>query len=101
GVAAAKFYGVPVIFVSDSHSLQSWRTQSRWLLRLKKRLLQWIFSLANAVIVSSSGGVDYLKSLAYPGDHVVLAPTAVDNNWWTERAANANRAAVRQTWNIP
>ena len=100
-VAAAKFYGVPVIFVSDSHSLQSWRTQSRWLLRFKKRLLQWIFSLANAVIVSSSGGVDYLKSLGYSGDRVVLAPTAVDNSWWTEQAANANGAAVRKTWNIP
>lgn len=100
-VGAAKFYGVPVIFVSDSHSLQSWRTQTPWRLRLKKQLLRWIFSLAKAVIVSSSGGVDYLKSLGYPADHIVLAPTAVDNGWWTERAANIDRAGPRETWNIP
>ena len=100
-VAAAKFYGVPVIFVSDSHSLQSWRTQSAWRLWLKKRLLRRIFALAKAVIVSSSGGVEYLKSLGYPANRVVLAPTAVSNDWWKQQAATVNREGVRKAWSIP
>src|SRR5579863_10643213 len=45
-VCAAKWFGVPIIFVSDSHSLQSWRTRSEWKIRLKRLLLRWIFSLS-------------------------------------------------------
>jgi len=52
-------------------------------------------------VVSSSGGVEYLKSLDFPGERVVLAPTAVDNNWWTEQATKVDRKAVRSAWNIP
>jgi len=100
-VGAAKFYGVPIIFVSDSHSLQSWRAQSPWRLRLKKQLLQRIFSLAQAVIVSSTGGVEYLKLLGYPAERVALAPTAVNNGWWKQEAAKVDREAVRKEWSIP
>jgi glycosyltransferase involved in cell wall biosynthesis len=100
-VAAAKYYGAPILFVSDSHSLRSWRAQSAWKLRMKETLLRRIFSLASGVVVSSSGGVEYLKSLGFPGERVVLAPTAVDNEWWTGQAAMADRAAVRAAWKIP
>jgi glycosyltransferase involved in cell wall biosynthesis len=100
-LAAAKCHGTPVLFVSDSHSLQSWRAQSVWKLRIKKILLQWIFSPVDAVVVSSSGGIEYLKSLGFPGECVVLAPTAVDNNWWTEQASKVDRNAARSTWKIP
>jgi glycosyltransferase involved in cell wall biosynthesis len=100
-LAAAKWYGSPVLIVSDSHGLRSWRAQSSWMLRIKKTLLRAIFSLADGVVVSSSGGVEYLKSLGFPGERVVLAPTAVDNDWWTEQASKVDRNAVRATWNIP
>ncbi len=100
-IVAAKFYGVPIIFVTDSHGLQSWRAQSMWKLRLKKQLLRRIFSLANAVAVSSSGGVEYLKSLGFPAERVVLAPTAVNNGWWQQQAARVDRVAVREEWSIP
>jgi glycosyltransferase involved in cell wall biosynthesis len=100
-LVAAKYYGTPILFVSDSHSLRSWRAQSSWKLRIKKILLRWIFSLADGVIVSSSGGVEYLKSLGFPGERVVLAPTAVDNRWWTEQAAKVDRDRVRMEWKIP
>jgi glycosyltransferase involved in cell wall biosynthesis len=99
--AAAKRFGVPIIFVSDSHSLRSWRTQSAWKLRLKGALLHWIFSLSQAVVVSSSGGVEYLKSLGYPAGRISLAPTAVNNAWWIEQALQANRGAVRASWKVP
>jgi len=100
-LVAAKCYGTPTIFVSDSHSLRSWRAQSSWKLRLKKILLRRIFSLADGVVVSSSGGVEYLKSLGFPGERIVLTPTAVDNKWWTEQAAKVDRDAVRAEWRIP
>jgi glycosyltransferase involved in cell wall biosynthesis len=100
-LVAAKWYGTPILFVSDSHGLRSWRAQSRLKLRIKKTLLRWIFSLADGVIVSSSGGVEYLKSLGFPGERVVLAPTAVDNKWWTAEASKVDRDAVRASWNIP
>jgi len=100
-LVAAKYYGTPILFVSDSHGLRSWRAQSSWKLRIKKILLRRIFSLADGVIVSSSGGVEYLNSLGFPGERVVLAPTAVDNGWWTEQAAKVDRDRVRSEWKIP
>ena len=100
-IAAAKWHGAPIIIVSDSHGLRSWRTQSAWLLWLKKQLVKWIFSQANAAVVSSSGGVEYLKSLGFPGGRIVLAPSAVDNDWWTREAARVDRRTMRAAWRIP
>jgi glycosyltransferase involved in cell wall biosynthesis len=100
-IAAAKWNGTPILFVTDSHSLRSWRTQSPWKLRFKKWLVRRIFSLGKAILVSSSGGVEYLKSLGFSSDHIFLVPTAVDNDWWTERAAKADRNATRAAWKIP
>jgi glycosyltransferase involved in cell wall biosynthesis len=100
-IAAAKSYGIPIIIVSDSHSLRSWRAQSAWLLRLKEQLVKGIFSLASAVVVSSSGGVEYLRSLGFPSERIVLAPSAVDNDWWVREAARAHRSAIRAAWRIP
>jgi glycosyltransferase involved in cell wall biosynthesis len=100
-VVAAKYCGAPIFFVSDSHSLRSWRAQSPWKLRMKKSLLRRIFSLVDGVVVSSSGGAEYIGSLGFPGERVVLAPTAVDNNWWTEQAAKVDRNAARAAWKIP
>ena len=77
-IAAAKWSGTPIIFVTDSHSLRSWNAQSPWKLRLKKWMVRRIFSLGNAIMVSSSGGVEYLKSLGFPGERIFLVPTAVD-----------------------
>lgn len=98
---AAKWFGIPFIFVSDSHSLQSWRTKSAWKLKLKMWLLRRIFSLSQAVVVSSTGGVEYLKSLGYSGDRISLAPTSVNNSWWIERARTVSRDGVRTSWGIP
>ena len=100
-LAAAKRFRVPFLFVTDSHSLQSWRAQSAWKFRLKSALLRGIFSLANGAVVSSSGGIEYLQSLGFPRERIFLVPTAVDNDWWSSRAAAADRAATRAAWNIP
>lgn len=100
-IAAAKWNGTPILFVTDSHSLRSWRAQSPWKLRFKKWLVRRIFSLGSAILVSSSGGVEYLKSLGFSSDKIFLVPTAVDNDWWTEQAAKVDRHAVRAAWKIP
>jgi glycosyltransferase involved in cell wall biosynthesis len=100
-IAAAKRYGTPILFVTDSHSLRSWRAQSTGKLRFKKWLVRRIFSLARAILVSSSGGVEYLKSLGFTSDRIFLVPSAVDNDWWTERAAKVDRNAARAAWKIP
>ena len=100
-IAAAKWNGTPILFITDSHSLRSWRAQSPWKLRFKKWLVRRIFSLASAILVSSSGGVEYVKSLGFSSKRIFLVPTAVDNDWWTEQAAKADRSAVRVAWNIP
>jgi glycosyltransferase involved in cell wall biosynthesis len=100
-IAAAKWYGTPILFVTDSHSLRKWGTQSAWKLRIKKWLVPRIFSLARAILVSSSGGVEYMKSLGFSSDRIFLVPTSVDNDWWSEQAAKVDRAAVRAAWRIP
>ena len=100
-IAAAKWNGTPILFVTDSHSLRSRRAQSVWSLRFKKWLVRRIFSLARAILVSSSGGVEYLKTLGISSDHIFLIPTAVDNDWWTEQAAKVDRNAARAAWKIP
>jgi len=100
-IAAAKWNGTPILFITDSHSLRSWRAQSPWKLRFKRWLVRRIFSLASAILVSSSGGVEYLKSLGFSSDHIFLVPTAVDNDWWTEQAAKVDRQVARDAWKIP
>ena len=100
-IAAAKWSGTPIIFVTDSHSLRSWNAQSPWKLKFKKWLVRRIFSLGNAIMVSSSGGVEYLKSLGFSNDRIFLVPTAVDNDWWAEQASRVDRAAVRAKWKVP
>ena len=100
-IATAKWNSTPILFVTDSHSLRSWRAQSPSELRFKRWLVRRIFSLANAILVSSSGGVEYLKSLGFSSDQIFLVPTAVDNDWWTGQAAKVDRNSVRAVWKIP
>jgi glycosyltransferase involved in cell wall biosynthesis len=99
-LAAAKWSGTPVFFITDSHSLRSWRTQTAWKLRFKKWLVRRILSLASGIFVSSTGGVEYVKSLGFASERVFLLPSAVDNEWWTEQAAAVDRSAARAAWKI-
>jgi glycosyltransferase involved in cell wall biosynthesis len=100
-IAAAKWSGTPILFVTDSHSLRSWNAQSPWKLRFKRWLVRRIFSLGSAIMVSSSGGVEYLKSLGFSSSRIFLVPTAVDNDWWTKQASKVDRLAIRASWKIP
>jgi glycosyltransferase involved in cell wall biosynthesis len=100
-IVAAKWYGVPLLFITDSHSLYSWAAQSKWKLQFKKIFVRKIFSLGKALLALSSGGVEHLRALGFSSDRIVLAPYVVDNAWWSEQAAKINRDAVRASWRIP
>jgi glycosyltransferase involved in cell wall biosynthesis len=70
-------------------------------MRLKKWMVRRIFSLGSGIMVSSTGGVEHLKSLGFSADRIFLVPTAVDNDWWTAMADTVDRGAVRAAWKIP
>lgn len=99
-IAAAKRHSTPIIFITDSHSLQSWAAKSRWVIRVKQHLVRRIFALGKVQLALSSGGVEYLQALGIPSTSIVLTPYAVDNNWWAEQALKSDRELVRKEWNI-
>jgi glycosyltransferase involved in cell wall biosynthesis len=98
---AAKRYGVSLIFTTDAYSLRSLKIRSSWKLWFKKYLIRRIFGLGQAFLGTSSGSIEYLKSLGLPENRLVLYPYAVDNLWWTGRAAAVDRNEVRTRWGIP
>jgi glycosyltransferase involved in cell wall biosynthesis len=100
-IAAAKWYGIPLLFITDSHSLHSWPVQSKLKRRIKKTLVRAIFSLGKALLALSSGGVEHLRALGFSSDRIVLAPYVVDNAWWSKQAAKVDRNAMRSSWKIP
>jgi glycosyltransferase involved in cell wall biosynthesis len=100
-IAGAKWYGIPLLFITDSHSLHSWPVQSKLKCRIKKILVRTIFSLGRALLALSSGGVEHLRALGFSSDLIVLAPYVVDNAWWSEQAAKVDRNAMRSLWKIP
>ena len=99
-VIAAKFSGVPVLFGTDATSLQP-RDGKRWKVVVKKRLLPAIFRLADVVIILSEAGRQFILRMGIPESRVVLTPFVVDNEWWRQRASEANRSEVRGRWGIP
>ncbi|BAZ24821.1 group 1 glycosyl transferase [Kalymmatonema gypsitolerans NIES-4073] len=96
--AAAKVSGIAFLFNTDAHELAS--RNHRWKVHLKKLLLPYIFDLADTVIVLSSAGVEFIKSLGIPKERIELTPFVVNNEWWITHAKQVNRAAVRQQWGI-
>ncbi len=100
-IMAARRHGVGLIFSTDAYSLRSLKIRSAWRLWLKKFLVRGIFGLGKAILGSSTGSVEYLKSLGIPESRIVLAPYTVDNAWWTARAAAVDRDEVRARWGIP
>jgi glycosyltransferase involved in cell wall biosynthesis len=103
-ILAAKRYGVPLILSTDAHSLGGRRVRSSFAQHVKRRIVRRIFDMADVVLGMSSASVEYLKlSLrAAGGDgRVRILRYVVDNDWWQERAANADRNALRARWAVP
>jgi glycosyltransferase involved in cell wall biosynthesis len=98
---AAKRFRTAIIFATDAHTLASRKARSRLAKRIKRAVLRRIFALAGGVLVSSTGGVEYVKSLGVDESRIFLGGSVVDNSWWTERASQQDRATVRREWSIP
>ena len=98
--AASKIYRVPLIFGTDATSLRP-RDGKRWKPYVKKLLLPAIFRLANAVIIPSEAGHQFIQILGIPKSRIFLTPFATDNSWWQQRASEVDRRSVRQNWNVP
>lgn len=99
-VMASKIYRVPILFGTDATSLKP-RDGKKWKLAIKKYLLPFIFGLADAIVIPSEAGRQFMLRLGIPQSHVFLTPFAVDNTWWKESASRADRRLVRQAWGIP
>lgn len=96
----AKITGTPILFGTDATSFSP-RDKKRWKLPVKKRLLPWIFRRADAVIIPSNAGRDFIINMGIPAAHVFLTPFVVDNTWWQKCASEVDRRAVRRYWGIP
>jgi len=99
-VLAAKLSRTAVLFGTDATSIQP-RVRAWWKPLVKRFILSRIYRLADGKWAASSAGKDYLKSLKVPEEHIGIAPLVVDNDWWTARAAEVDRSAVRRRWGIP
>jgi glycosyltransferase involved in cell wall biosynthesis len=91
---AAKKSGVAFLFGTDATTLGP-RDEKSWKRWFKKIVWPRIFSMADQVIVPSSGAQDLMRSLGIPEDRITLTPYTVDNDWWMTEAAKVDRAAER------
>jgi glycosyltransferase involved in cell wall biosynthesis len=99
-LAAAKVQTIPVIFGTDASELGA-RDGRRWKSSVKRWLWPALFGLADVITVPSTRGVRLIESLGLLRKRIVLTPYVVDNDWWTQRAAIVDRAAVRRAWHVP
>jgi glycosyltransferase involved in cell wall biosynthesis len=99
-IAASQTSGIPVLFGTDATTLRA-RDGKRWKLAVKKFLLPAVFRLADVVIIPSEASRQFIINMGIPRSRVFLTPFVVDNDWWERRAAEVDRSAVRQTWDVP
>lgn len=99
-LAAAKLHGIPILFGTDATGLEP-RSRDHGRVWIKKLILPAIFGMATVAIVPSAASAEYLRSLQIAQDRIVVTPFVVDNDYWTSRAAQADRASVRSIWGLP
>ena len=97
---AARASGAAFLFGTDANSLKP-RDGRRWKVTAKKYLWPRLFRLADQVIVPSTATRELMLSLGILDDRITLTPFAVENDWWTEQAARADRNATRASWGVP
>lgn len=97
---AARASGAAFLFGTDATTLAA-RDGRRWKAKTKKYLWPRLFRLADQVIVPSNATGELMRSLGIPDDRITLTPFVVDNDWWNEQAARADRNATRASWGVP
>ena len=99
-LVAAKAKGIPVLFGTDAHGFTPLDGKA-WKVGIKQWLLPRIFGLADLVTVPSTAAFRYIHHMGIVESRIQLTPYAVNNNWWIEKARNADRHQVRQQWQVP
>jgi glycosyltransferase involved in cell wall biosynthesis len=94
---ACRLCKTPFIFGTDASSLLP-RNGAAWKLHLKNIYWPTLFSLADQIIVPSNAARDLMLSLRIPEGQITLTPYSVDNDWWTARSQQVDRAAIRASW---
>lgn len=94
---AARRSRTPILFGTDATSLEP-RSGQRWRVWIKKLFLPAVFRMATVAIAPSSATAEYLRSFGIAAERIVVTPFVVDNDYWTNRAAQVDRDAVRSTW---
>lgn len=98
--AAAKLKGIPLIFGTDAHEMASLDGKN-WKIPIKRWIWPRLFGLMDIVVTPSTGGANLMHSIGIPAERIVRTTHSVDNDWWIEQAAQADRRAVRGEWRIP
>ena len=99
-LAAARSAGKALVYGTDGTSLKP-RDTRWWKLWLKPLVAPRIFRMADVALVGSAAGAELMRSIGLPEERIALTPFAVDNEWWTQRAAEVDRGAVRREWGVP
>ncbi len=56
--------------------------------------------MADQVFVPSTPAVELTGKLGIAKERITMTPFVVDNDWWTARAADVDREAIRGSWRI-
>lgn len=98
-MVAAKLSGAAVLFCSEAHTFGSLRGGS-WRSVLKRFMLPALYRLVDGCLALSSPAVRFHRKLGLPVDRVFLTPYVVDNDFFSERAQNADRPGFRKRLGI-
>jgi len=85
-LAAARSAGKALVYGTDGTSLRP-RDTRWWKSWLKPLVAPRIFRMADVALVGSAAGAELMRSIGLPEERIALTPFAVDNEWWTQRAA--------------
>lgn len=96
---AANSTNAAFLFGTDAVSLDPLDGRM-WKRSLKRVIWPILFRIVSQVLVSSSSTEELVLSLGTPAKRVTLTPSAVDNDWWADRASRIDRRAVRASWNV-
>jgi len=99
-IASAKLSRTALLLTTDAIYLDSWNGKA-WKVSLKKRLLPAILRLADGILVPSTPGRQFLRSLGIPEERITLTPYVVDNATISAAAGRTNRGVVRRGWGVP
>jgi len=92
--AAAKLQGISMLFATDA-TAHAPRCGARWKVWVKKVVLPVVYRVATVVLPGSAAGAEYLRSLGIPAERIVISPNVADNEYWSKRAAEVDRAVAR------